>query len=318
MQHIDEEELVVESTVLKDDEDDNDLVDKEETFHGNDKTDNKMIMIIQDEDKTEKNDVVTREDDHDAKDDHWKNNMKDDEETQKPSFEDDDDDDDSPVLHFGPKKLSTAFYCPITKELCQDPVVASNGITYERHAILERNGEKSNSSPDDDKKEDSVYPYYPNRALQQVLAERLSLEGGQGGDEDESMRSKLVRLQRNVKSQLGRMLEPVLVVASSTTISARHTLPEAYYCPITFGLIHDPVIDPEGNTFELRAIQLWVCANHTSPLSRKPLQESELYDNLALQQILHEEADCSDDSIHPSIRKWKDEPTPERLPPEEV
>jgi U-box domain len=254
--------------------------------------------------------------------------------------------------------LSRAFFCPITEQLFQDPVVAPDGITYERQAILQqRNGEKApskwqvNLTDDDDDDDDSVVvmvaaavekerhddeehlkKFYPNRALQQILAERqhLLLSAVDGGKEDDSIRSKLLRLQKNILDRNNIKLESfnsttttnAKTTTTSTTITKHRHLPEAYYCPITFALMHDPVIDPDGNTFERRSIQLWIRAHHTSPLSRRPLEESQLYNNTALWQIMQDEARCSssDDaaSIHPSIQKWRDEPTPEPLPPMDV
>jgi hypothetical protein len=255
--------------------------------------------------------------------------------------------------------LSLVFFCPITKQLFRDPVVAPDGITYERQAILQQKGGKTpcqrqpnptsgggsvvvvlaaaEAEEDDEEDEEQQLwkNYYPNRALQQVLAERQRLlllaVGAREEEDDYSMRSKLLRLQKKIMtSPLDRKSEPIhttttttmnanTTTTTTTTARTKHCpLPEAYYCPITFGLMHDPVIDPDGNTYERRSIQLWIRANHTSPLSRRPLEESQLYDNTALRQIMQEEAECcSDDasSLHPSIQKWKNEPTPEPLLP---
>lgn len=35
-------------------------------------------------------------------------------------------------------EIPTCFLCPITKKLMKDPVIATDGITYEREAIQER------------------------------------------------------------------------------------------------------------------------------------------------------------------------------------
>ena len=88
-------------------------------------------------------------------------------------------------------------------------------------------------------------------------------------------------------------------------------LPDAYYCPITSELIYQPVIVPEGNTFEPAAIQHWIDANHNSPLSRTPLEMSDLYDNTALKNLLETESSKDEDEMHPSIRRWKQETTEE-------
>jgi hypothetical protein len=228
----------------------------------------------------------------------------------------DKEEEDDPVVvpatnpNMKPNQLSRAFYCPITKKIFQDPVVAPDGITYERQAILQWDANTAAAPADTADAAATATVYYPNRALQQVIAHRLSIM-------DDSTRSKLLRLQKSMRSQMGRLLEQN-PLRSSRNGSLRLQLPDAYYCPITFGLMNDPVIDPEGNTFERRAIQTWIRAHQNSPLTRAPLTESQLYDNQALHQVLTEEAEQSDALIHPSIRKWKEETTLEQQPRPEV
>lgn len=50
-------------------------------------------------------------------------------------------------------------------------------------------------------------------------------------------------------------------------------------CPITGDVMKDPVIDPEGNSYEREAIESWLQRNQTSPVSRAPLQISDLRPN---------------------------------------
>lgn len=53
-------------------------------------------------------------------------------------------------------------------------------------------------------------------------------------------------------------------------------------CPITHEHIINPVIDHEGNTYESHAIREWIRSNHSSPITRAPLEESNLIPNRAL------------------------------------
>jgi hypothetical protein len=228
--------------------------------------------------------------------------------------EEEEEDDDSGVApatnHKKKNQLSRAFYCPITKKIFQDPVVAPDGITYERQAILQWDADTAASAVDTDAAADTATAtatvYYPNRALQQVIAHRLSIM-------DDSTRSKLLRLQKSMRSQMGRLLEQT-PFRSSRNGNLPIPLPDAYYCPITFEFMNDPVIDPEGHTFERKAIQTWIRAHQNSPLTRTPLTEAQLYDNQALRQVLNEEAEQSDALIHPLIRKWKEEATFKQAP----
>lgn len=62
-------------------------------------------------------------------------------------------------------------------------------------------------------------------------------------------------------------------------------IPQAFpipICPITQEQILNPVIDHEGNTYESQAIREWIRTNHTSPITRTPLEESNLIPNRAL------------------------------------
>jgi len=39
-----------------------------------------------------------------------------------------------------------------------------------------------------------------------------------------------------------------------------------FLCPITHELMTDPVIDPDGNSYERSAIENWLKENSTSPI----------------------------------------------------
>jgi hypothetical protein len=122
-----------------------------------------------------------------------------------------------------------------------------------------------------------------------------------------------------------------------------------FYCTLTLDLPHEPVIDPDGYTFEqvsvyevelLRvlieeyafsliwyistkqaAIVHWVQINSDSPVTRKPLTVEQLRDNDAVLSILLLESEKPADCIHPCIQRWKDElmsPPPSIVPPPET
>ena len=57
-------------------------------------------------------------------------------------------------------------------------------------------------------------------------------------------------------------------------------------CPITGSPFQDPVVDPEGNTYERAAILLWLEIHPTSPLTRKPLSPEQLVPNRAMQALI--------------------------------
>ncbi|RZK79888.1 MAG: hypothetical protein EOO85_02445 [Pedobacter sp.] len=48
----------------------------------------------------------------------------------------------------------------------------------------------------------------------------------------------------------------------------------------------DPVVDPEGNTYDREAITEWLQKNSTSPISRNPLKPEDLIPNRALKETM--------------------------------
>lgn len=59
-------------------------------------------------------------------------------------------------------------------------------------------------------------------------------------------------------------------------------------CPITHELIGDPVIDPDGYSYEKEAILKWLQGNSTSPVTRTPLSPAALKPNRALADTIEE------------------------------
>ena len=63
-------------------------------------------------------------------------------------------------------------------------------------------------------------------------------------------------------------------------------VPNDFYCPITGELMKDPVTDQEGHTYERSAIMKWLSKSNTSPLTRKPLIEKDLYTNIPFKKTI--------------------------------
>mmetsp|Transcript_11448 Transcript_11448/g.13517 ORF Transcript_11448/g.13517 Transcript_11448/m.13517 type:complete len:308 (-) Transcript_11448:113-1036(-) len=187
------------------------------------------------------------------------------------------------------REVPDAFYDPITKKLMQDPVVTSDGNSYERSTIVEQRGDdiESGGKP------------YPNRALLAVIGETMELRG-------DSFIPMVKQLNKTVMTSVRQIFDK-----SALSDKEFRPLPDVYYCPITFGLIHFPVIDPEGHTFEKVAIEAWIQKNGSSPLTRTSLNKEALYKNRAITALLDEEKRKDMTNIHPSIRRFVDEEPPE-------
>ena len=187
-------------------------------------------------------------------------------------------------------RFPKACICPITNEVMQDPVVhPTDGNSYEKTAIIGRDGDE--------------LKYYPNRALKAYIDwKREQYEEATDG----SLRGAFKRIDTSIRSGWQQILEK-----SALPSGEYRPLPQELYCPITFDLVYDPVIDPDGHTFTGGAIQTWIAANHDSPVTRRALTVEELYPNHAVHELLLEES--SDEtkntsgSVHPSLRRWNQE-----------
>ncbi len=168
-----------------------------------------------------------------------------------------------------------AFYCPLTEQLLENPVVTPEGISYERTALEARG--------------DDMTKVYENRALKSIIAEAVEYKTS----------SSLKRFQYSVRQ------------FSQQLINEYHRpLPDSYYCPITLGLIHFPVIDPEGYSYEKVAIENWIRCNGASPVTRQTISLEDLYPNRTLAALMEEEKMKSDDLMHPTFKEWKNEAAP--------
>lgn len=80
-------------------------------------------------------------------------------------------------------------------------------------------------------------------------------------------------------------------------ISNINTLPK---CPITQVVMSDPVSTPDGNTYEKTAIVEWLKTHDTEPITRNPLNISQLIPNRALKE-LYEQITNTNNTINNTI-----------------
>ncbi len=74
---------------------------------------------------------------------------------------------------------------------------------------------------------------------------------------------------------------------SSSSSPSDEEFPESFYCPLTHEVMRDPVVDPEGNSYERTAIEEWLASGHsTSPITRAPLVKNSLVPNRALREAI--------------------------------
>ncbi len=63
-------------------------------------------------------------------------------------------------------------------------------------------------------------------------------------------------------------------------------VPEAFICPISGDIMKEPVVDPEGNTYERNEIETWLTRIQTSPITRTILNKEQLSPNRALKEAI--------------------------------
>jgi len=64
--------------------------------------------------------------------------------------------------------------------------------------------------------------------------------------------------------------------------------PDWALCPITHEKMSNPVVDPEGNSYEEGAILVWLRNKPISPITRRPLSANQLVQNRALKAAIEE------------------------------
>ncbi len=82
-------------------------------------------------------------------------------------------------------------------------------------------------------------------------------------------------LRRRLERARGLGLPPVSAAITPTIDANAARLAEAHpqwVCPITGELMVDPVVDPEGHTWERHAVVRWLELSQTSPLTRSPCE----------------------------------------------
>lgn len=65
-------------------------------------------------------------------------------------------------------------------------------------------------------------------------------------------------------------------------------LVKSIYCPITNMPMQDPVIAPDGISYEKKAIEKWFTKKHTSPVSGKTFKHAFLIPNHSLRNVIFE------------------------------
>jgi U-box domain len=183
-----------------------------------------------------------------------------------------------PTFGGSTREYPLVFYDPTTDKLMVFPVVNPSGDSFDKSSVTE-----------------GSVTYYPNRALVAIIRQETA-----AASNPTSLRVSMRRMDSALKSGWGRMME------KSVFPSKYRPLPDVFYCPVTCELMVDPVIAPDGNSYERDAIKKWIRTHGTSPVTRETMALDQLRPNNALYELIQGEKKRTLESMHPSIRRWKE------------
>ena len=123
---------------------------------------------------------------------------------------------------------------------------------------------------------------------------------------EKAMEKQRAKLQKELRTLRGHELQGLSVedlskLEADVTTAARRIarfkekqlrnalrVPDAYVCPITRELMHDPVFASDGHTYERKAIAAWLENHDTSPMTNDPLAHKHLTPNIAIRGAIAE------------------------------
>ena len=145
------------------------------------------------------------------------------------------------------------FCCPYTCTLMKDPVVATNGLTYECSALVDLSLPRN------------------------ILIRKLIEEWKEKNWPKDGLLSIFF-------TPPGEPYKPEEDGAEGSSA------PQEYYCPITYQLMENPVIAADGQTYVCSAIEYWFVESkkNTSPLTGAELINKDLIPNTLVQELIHQ------------------------------
>ena len=84
-------------------------------------------------------------------------------------------------------------------------------------------------------------------------------------------------------------------------MSNEREVPEEYICPITLEVMEDPVIAPDGYTYERTAIMQELKIRGISPMTRQEMNKSQLIPNRAVKDGIKKWRESSKDDTQLQI-----------------
>ena len=121
-----------------------------------------------------------------------------------------------------------------------------------------------------------------------LLAEEEKEETQQSSKKSKAKAKKAkARAEQQAAEEEARRAEQAAAAAEQQAAAADEP-PDAYVCPITQELMHDPVFASDGHTYERQAIERWIEKNATSPKTGCALEMTMLFPNHAMRGQIRE------------------------------
>lgn len=79
-------------------------------------------------------------------------------------------------------------------------------------------------------------------------------------------------------------------ILQSTETGNMQTIPDIFYCPLSMKLMVDPVVTPNGDSYERSYIEKWLRTCGTCPITRVNVSIGELVPNIALKAAIQKKA----------------------------
>jgi hypothetical protein len=160
--------------------------------------------------------------------------------------------------------LCMAYYCYLN---CNLGISSIYPITYIDAPTLTTQQQEQQEHQEQEQKSDSEHD---SKFVEQVQQRMKNLSKPKETTEYKLVENKEARHEKHKQDEIPEI----------------SSIPDYIICPITNMVMEDPVMDRDGNSFEREAITEWLDKNKISPLTRKPLRQSDLVPNRALKNLI--------------------------------
>ena len=131
----------------------------------------------------------------------------------------------------------------------------------------------------------------PKKPVNVVREEEIKKEDDVPPPKKEAPKKEDLKKIDDLKQELNNVQHSEEEKALKTRMHAlkglfKDKIPMEFLCPITQEILIDPVMAQDGNSYERKAIELWLEKHSTSPMTNAPLPSKNLLPNLNLKKLI--------------------------------